>query len=103
MGNSASSKVIGEGTVQFRAYDGCITTLQGMCHIPDLGYNFISLGVLQSEGFSFNSEGDLMKVSKEAHVKFQAEHVDNVYVLQNSKVTGGGLQLSSASTAVVVE
>jgi len=40
-----------------------------------------SLGVLQSEGFSFSSEGDLMEVSKEAHVKFQVEHVGNVYVL----------------------
>ena len=44
-----------------------------------------------------------MKVSKEAHVKFQAERVDNVYVLRNLKVTVGGLQLSSASKAAVVE
>ena len=34
---------------------------------------------------------------------FQAERVNNVYMLQNSKVTVGGLQLSSASEVVVVE
>ena len=34
---------------------------------------------------------------------FQAERVSNVYMLQNSKVTVGRLQLSSASEAVVVE
>ena len=44
-----------------------------------------------------------MKVSKEAHVIFQAECVGNVYMLQNSDVTVGGLQLSSASKVVVVE
>jgi len=55
------------------------------------------------EGFSFSSECDLMKVSKKAHVKFQVEHIGNVYMLQNSKVTVGGLQLSSASKAAVVE
>jgi len=36
-------------------------------------------------------------------VKFQAERVSNVYMLRNSKVTVGGLQLSSASKAAVVE
>ena len=44
-----------------------------------------------------------MEVSKEAHVKFQAERVGNVYMLQNSEVTVGVLQLSSASEATVVE
>ena len=34
---------------------------------------------------------------------FQAERVDNVYMLRNSEVTVDGLQLSLASNAVVVE
>ena len=44
-----------------------------------------------------------MKVSKEAHVIFQVERVGNVYMLRNSEVIVGGLQLSSVSKAVVVE
>jgi len=44
-----------------------------------------------------------MNVSKEAHVMFQAERVGNVYMLRNSDVTVGGLQLSSTSKVVVVE
>jgi len=44
-----------------------------------------------------------MEVSKEAHVKFQAKRVGNVYMLQNLKVIVGGLQLSSALEAVVVK
>ena len=43
-----------------------------------------------------------MKVFKEAHVKFQAECVGDVYMLRNSDVTIGGLQLSSAEKAAVV-
>ena len=66
-------------------------------------YNLISLGALHREWFCFNSKGDLMKVFKEAYVMFQAEHVGNVYMLWNSKITIGGLQLSSASKAAVVK
>ena len=75
MENSATSKVIGEGTIQFRSHDGCITTLQGICHVPESRYNLISLGALHREGFCFSSKGDLMEVSKDTHVMFQDERV----------------------------
>ena len=81
MGNSATSKVIGKRTIQFWSRNGCITTLQSIYYVLKLRYNLISLGVLQGEGFSFSSEVDLMKVFKEAHVKFQAERAGNVYML----------------------
>jgi len=73
--------VIGEETIHFQSHDECITTLPGVRHVPESRYNLISLGVLQREGFGFSSECDLMKVSKEAHVKLQAERVSNVYIL----------------------
>ena len=95
MGNSTTNKMIGEGTFQFQSHDGCITILQGVRHVSESRYNLISLGALQKEGFSFNYEGDLMEVSKETHVKFQVERIGDVYMLRNSKVTVGGLQLSS--------
>ena len=78
MGNSATSKVIGEGTIQFCSHDGCITTLQGVRHVPESRCNLISLEALHKKGFSFSSKGDLMEVSKETHVKFQAERVNDV-------------------------
>ena len=62
-------------------YNECITTLQGLRHVFESTYNLISLGALQEEVFSFSSEGDLMEVSKESYVKFQAERVGNVYML----------------------
>jgi len=44
-----------------------------------------------------------MEVSKETHVMFQDERVGNVYMLQNSEVINGELQLSSALKVVVVK
>ena len=66
MGNSATSKVIGEGTIQFRSHDGCITTLQGVHHVSESRYNLISRGALRRKGFCFRSKGDLIEVFKEA-------------------------------------
>ena len=77
MRNSATSKVIGEGTVQFYSHDGCITILQGVHHVSKSRYNLISLGILHEEGFNFSFEGDLIEVFKDTQVKFQAERVDN--------------------------
>jgi len=44
-----------------------------------------------------------MKVSKDAHVQFQVKCVGNVYMLRNSEVPVGELQLSLTSRLVVVE
>ena len=65
MENSTTSKVIGEGTIQFRSHNGCITTLSGVYHVPESRFNLISLGALHREEFCFRSKGDLMEVSKQ--------------------------------------
>ena len=82
LGNSTTSKVNDEGTIQFRSHNGCITTFQGVRHIPESRYNLISLGALHREGFYFSSKGNLMEVWKKAHVMFQAERVSNIYVAE---------------------
>ena len=70
MKNSATSNVIGEGTIQFHSHDGYITTLQDVHHVPESRYNLISFRAVYREGFNFSSEGDLTEVFKDAHVKF---------------------------------
>jgi len=81
MKNFAMSKVINEETMSFHSHNRCITTLQGIHHVPESRYNHISLRILHVEGFSFSSEGDHMKVFKEAHVKFQTKRVGDIYML----------------------
>ena len=75
MGNSAISKLIDEGTIQFGPMMDVSLLFKAFVMFP-----LISLGALHREGFCFSSKDDLMKVSKEAHVMFQAERVDNVYI-----------------------
>jgi len=53
--------------------------------------------------YNFSSKSDLIEVSKDIQVKFLAERVDNVYMLRDSELTFGGLQLFSASRLEVVE
>ena len=69
MRNSGTSKVIGEGTIQLRSHNAYITTLQGVHHVPEIRYNFISPG-LQGEEFCFRLKSDLMEVSKEVDMMF---------------------------------
>ena len=64
MGNSATRKVIGKGTIQFRSHNGCIITLQGVRHVPESRYNLISLGALYREGFRFSRKVILWKFPK---------------------------------------
>ena len=71
MGEFRYKQGVGEGTIQFRPHDGCITTLQVIRYIPESRYNLIPLGALHREGFCFSLKGDLMKVFKETHVIFQ--------------------------------
>jgi len=61
------------------------------------------LGALHREGFQFRSDGGLMEVSKEARVTFATKLVGNVYELQGSCVTSGGVNISSSSKSEVVK
>jgi len=49
MRNFATSKVIGEETIQFRSYDRCIITLQNVRHVPDSRCNLIFLGSIEGK------------------------------------------------------
>jgi len=59
--------VVGHGSISFRAklLSGLITlvTLQNVLHVPSLGANLVSLGVLQCEGASYSSKDDGIIVS----------------------------------------
>jgi len=86
--------VINEGTIYFHSHDGCIASLQSVRRVFESRYNLISLETLHREGFYFSFECDLTEASKEAHVKFQAECVGDIYMFQNSKDIVGGMRLS---------
>uniref|UniRef100_A0A2N9F8B2 Integrase catalytic domain-containing protein n=1 Tax=Fagus sylvatica TaxID=28930 RepID=A0A2N9F8B2_FAGSY len=68
MGNDATCTIIGMGTIKIKMSDGVVRTLEEVRHIPDMRKNLISLGTLDSKGYSYKSENGIMKVSKGAMV-----------------------------------
>ncbi|KAK3015659.1 hypothetical protein RJ639_006333 [Escallonia herrerae] len=55
MGNDVASKVVVICSIQSRMYDGIVRTLTDVRHIPKLRKNLISLGMLDSNGYSYRS------------------------------------------------
>jgi hypothetical protein len=68
MGNDATCTIIGMRAIKIKMSDGVVRTLKEVRHIPDMKKNLILLGTLDSKGYSYKSENDIMKVSKGAMV-----------------------------------
>ena len=89
MGNNASCKVAGIGTVRIKMFDGVVRTLGDVRHVPDLKRNLISLSTLDSKGYKYTGEGGVLKIGKGALVMMKGQQRSaRLYVLQGSTVTG---------------
>ena len=64
MGNDASCKIVGMRNIKIKMFDGVVRMLCDVRYIPDLRKNLISLGTLDSNGFSYKFASGVMKVSK---------------------------------------
>ena len=64
MGNNASCKVAGVGTIKIKMFDGIVRTLCDVRHVPDLKRNLISLSTLDSKGYRYTGEGGVLKLAK---------------------------------------
>uniref|UniRef100_A0A2N9I6R9 Integrase catalytic domain-containing protein n=1 Tax=Fagus sylvatica TaxID=28930 RepID=A0A2N9I6R9_FAGSY len=90
MGNDAACTIIGMGTIKIKMSDGVVRTLEEVRHIPDMRKNLISLGTLDSKGYSYKSENGIMKVSKGAMVVMTGQKISsNVYKLLGNTILGG--------------
>jgi transposase InsO family protein len=90
MGNDATCTIIGMRTIKIKMSDGVVRTLEEVRHIPDMRKNLISLGILDSKGYSYKSENGIMKVSKGAMVVMTGQKISsNVYKLLGNTILGG--------------
>ena len=87
MGNNASCKVVGRGTIKIKMYNSMIRTLTNVKHIPNLKKNLISLGALDEKGYRFKAANRVLKVSKGALVVMKSRKHEEICI--SSK----GLQL----------
>jgi hypothetical protein len=90
MGNGAHCKIIGIRSIRIRMFDGVVTTLCDVRHVPEVEKNLISLGTLDSNSFSYKSGGGVMKVVKGAMIVMKGEkNSKNIYKLLRNTFVGG--------------
>ena len=88
MGNDATCLVIGIGTVKIKMFNGVVRVLSNVRHVPDLRKNLISLGVLDDLGYSYSSNGGIMKITKGALMVMKGQKVSTLYRLIGNIVVG---------------
>ncbi|KAG8472495.1 hypothetical protein CXB51_034177 [Gossypium anomalum] len=97
MGNNASCKTAGVGTIKVKIFDGVVRILSDMRHVPKLKRNLISLSTLDSKGYRYTAESGVLKISKGSLVVMKGQRkTAKLYVLQGSTVTGDAAVASSS-------
>ena len=64
LGNNKACDVQGIGTVRLKLHDGVERMLQQVRCIPGLKRNLISLGTLDTNGYTYKAFGAILKVTK---------------------------------------
>ncbi|KAG8489513.1 hypothetical protein CXB51_017534 [Gossypium anomalum] len=97
MGNNASCKIAGVGTIKVKMFDGVVRTLSDVRYVPELKRNLISLSTLDSKGYRYTAESRVLKISKGSLVVMKGQRkTAKLYVLQGSTVTGDAAVASSS-------
>lgn len=89
LGNDKACKIKGIGVIRIRMYDGIDRILKDVRFVPELKRNLISLGTLDSNGYSFKSENGQMKVTKGSLVVMKALRINSLYLLIGNTIVGG--------------
>ena len=79
LGNDIACRIRGVGSVGLRMKDGLDLVLQNVRYVPDLKRNLISLGELDSQGFSFRGGNECLKVLKGAMVLMKGVRRNGLY------------------------
>ena len=88
MRNNMTCKVLGIGTVRITMYDGVVRILSNVRHVLDLRKNLLSLGIFDSQGYKYTSEGGVLRISKGVLVFIKGKLVNGFYMLQGSTIVG---------------
>ncbi|XP_073291104.1 uncharacterized mitochondrial protein AtMg00300-like [Primulina huaijiensis] len=88
LGNDKACRVKGIGSIRLRMQDEIDRILQEVRYVPELKRNLISLGTLESNGYSFKSEMVCVKVTKGSLVIMKAVRQNSLYILLGNTVVG---------------
>ncbi|KAG8492784.1 hypothetical protein CXB51_010266 [Gossypium anomalum] len=97
MGNNASCKIEGVGTIKVKMFDGVVKTLSDIRHVPELKRNLISLSTIDSKGYIYTVESGVLKISKGSLIMMKGQRkTAKLYVLQGYTITGDTAVTSSS-------
>ena len=89
MGNNAPCKSVGIGSAQIRVHNGIVRTLIEVLHVLELKKNLVFVGSMDSKGFSYWVEGEVMQIrGKGKFVVMQGTKEGNMYILQGPAMIG---------------
>ena len=89
-------KVAGIGSISLKNHDGLTRVLIDVRYIPKLEKNLISLGTLESKGFTIILHNGILKVVSRALVVMKGIRRNNLYLYQGSTVVGTAAAVSEA-------
>ncbi|KAG8502990.1 hypothetical protein CXB51_000989 [Gossypium anomalum] len=86
MGNSASCKIAGVGTIKAKMFDGVVRTLSEVRHVSELKRNLISLSTLDSKGYRYTAESEGSTVTSDAAVASSSLSDDDITKLWHMRL-----------------
>ena len=81
-------KIDGIGSISLKNHDGSTRVLTDVRYIPKLEKNLISLGTLESKGFTIILQNGILKVVSGALVVMKGIRRNNLYLYQGSIAVG---------------
>ena len=88
MGNNATCKIVGVGSIQIKMFDGMVRTLSDVRHVPGLKKNLISLSTLDKNGCRIACQGGVLKVIRRSLVVIKGKMYGSLYTLEGSTIFG---------------
>ena len=88
MGNNKACKVTGNGSIKIKISDGMERLLQNVRYVPELKCNLISLGLLDKNGFQFQSSNGMLIVSKGSYIVMKGRLRNSLCILEGNIVDG---------------
>ena len=87
-------KIAGIGSINLKNNDGSTRVLTDVRYIPKLEKNLISLGTLESKGFTIILQNGILKVVSGALMVMKGIRRNNLYLYQGSTVAGTAAAVS---------
>ena len=89
-------KIAGISSISLKNHDGSTRVLTDVRYIPKLEKNLISLGTLESKGFTIILQNEILKVVSGALVVMKGIRRNNLYLYQGSTAVGTVAAVSEA-------